>query len=152
MLRQNNNHIRRTGFALVDVIAGGIMLGIGLAVIMSIVSRSLMAHTDGEKRLTAAWLADGLLNMVLAEGPDVYPKIHDTAGEFGEPFPEFSYAVVFEDLGETEPWAVTAIVRWNDGAKEIKVETLIATRINESVEPRAPEEPIDRDARYYDEP
>ncbi len=61
----------RKGFALVDVIVGGAMLGIGLGAIISVTARSLTQQSDGERRLVASWLADELLNMVLLEGPDL---------------------------------------------------------------------------------
>ena len=80
----------RRGFALVDVIIGGVLLAVGLAVIISLNSRSLANQVDGERQLTASWLADELLSMVLVNGPVDYPKMNDTSGRFEPPFEEFT--------------------------------------------------------------
>ncbi len=41
-------HHRRRGVALLDALVGGAMLGVGLAVVLSVTSRSLSTQTDGE--------------------------------------------------------------------------------------------------------
>ncbi len=66
--RQLRKRCRR-GVALMDAIVGGVMLGIGLAVILSLASRAMAMQANGAKQITAAWLADDLLAMVLVEGP-----------------------------------------------------------------------------------
>ena len=93
-----------------DVIVGGVILGIGISAILSVTSRSLARQTDGEKRMVAAWLADELLNMVLVEGPVRYPQLYDTNGVFYEPFRDFAYDVNIEDQGIGVPFEVTATV------------------------------------------
>lgn len=147
-------HRARRGVALLDVLIGGIMLGIGLAVIMSVTTRALARQTDGEKRMAAAWLADELLNMVLMEGAEEYPRQHDTHGSFKEPFDDFGFEVIIDDQGLGVPYRVTAIVRWpaDRPFNEIAVETLVAPRRGAEDQPeREPLEPIERDARYFDE-
>ena len=141
---------RRRGVALLDALVGGAMLGVGLAVVLSVTSRSLSTQTDGEKRLAAAWLADELLTMVLVEGPDDYPLLYDTSGSFSSPFEEFTYDVGIESLGRGAPYRVSAVVRWTDRERDaIRVETLIALRNGEPDQPREPLERVDRFARYY---
>jgi Tfp pilus assembly protein PilV len=143
---------RRRGIALFDAIIGGVILGIGLSVLLSITARSLAMQTAGEKRLTASWLADELLAMVLVEGPDRYPMLYDTAGAFGPPFEEFAYEVDITNLGRDAPYQVNAFVRWSDRPRDqVQVETLIALRAGEFEQLREPLEPVDRDARYYDD-
>lgn len=143
---------RRRGIALIDVLVGGVMLGVGLSVILSLTSRSLALQTDGEKRMTAAWLADEILTMILVEGPDRYPRLYDTSGRYADPFEEFSYEVQIEDLGRGAPYRATAWVRWSDRSKDvIQVETLVAQRIEEEEQLREPYERVDRMARYYDD-
>ena len=143
----------RSGFALIDVIIGGVLLGIGLAVVITITTRSLHTQTNGEHRLVAAWLADELLNMVLVEGPIEYPQLYDTHGRFDPPFEAFQYDLDIEDNGLGEPFSVTAGIRWESGRgySRIQVETLIAPRLGDPIQPRAPIEPIDRESRYYDD-
>lgn len=143
----------RRGVALMDVMIGGVMLGIGLSVVMSVTSRSLARHTDGEKRLAASWLADELLNMVLVEGPIKYPKLYDTDGKFDPPFDDFGFSLDFNDLGLGEPMEVTATIRWpyRRPVNEITVGTLVAIPQGDENQLREPLEPVDRDARYFDE-
>jgi hypothetical protein len=144
---------RRRGVALADAIIGGVMLSIGLAVILTVTARSMARQTQGEKRLTAAWLADELLNMVLVEGPDEYSLLYDTAGRFYPPFEQYTYEVFIEDLGRNVPFRVGAEVRWSDRQRDaIFVETLICLREeDEDKELREPYEPVDREERYYED-
>lgn len=143
----------RHGLALIEVIVGGVMLAIGLAAVITVSTRALAQQSDGERRLTAAWLADELLNMVVVEGPDLYPKIHDTFGNFEAPFADYEYEVVIKELGPRQPFRVTAFVRWPvmNGKREISVETFIALRLGETEELREPMEAVDREGRYFDE-
>lgn len=150
--RPNRRSGRRRGVALIDVIIGSVILAIGLAVVITISTRSLRRQTDGEKQLTASWLADELLNMVLVEGPVDYPKLHDVSDRFLYPFEEFSYDVAIEDLGPEQPFLVTATVYW-DGAsseRQIQVQTSISERGGDPYQPRIPLAPVDRDARWHD--
>ncbi len=142
----------RRGFVLADAIVGGVILALGLSSIFSIASRSMNMQIDGEKRMVASWLADELLSMVLVEGPDAYPRLHDVNGEFLEPFEEYTYEVDIDFIGRGSPYRVTAFVRWGDRDNEvIQVETMIALRLGDPYQPREPFEPVDRDARYYDD-
>ncbi|MHC4992357.1 MAG: type IV pilus modification PilV family protein [Planctomycetota bacterium] len=136
-----------------DVVVGGVMLGIGLAVVMSLASRALSRQTDGEKRMAAAWLADELLNMVLMEGPDVYHQKHDTSGTFRAPFDDFSFEVDIDEQGLGLPYEVTAVVAWpaRRPVSQIAVQTFIALRTGGDEVPREPLEPLDREARYFDD-
>lgn len=144
----------RRGMALIDVIVGGMMLGIGLSVLLTLTTRSLARQTSGEKRMVATWLADELLSMVVVEGPDEYALRQDAAGEFTAPFTEFSFAVDIDELGRELPYEVTATVWWGDAENEsVTVQTLVARRRGEPEEPRArePLEPLDREQRYYED-
>ncbi len=145
-------HSHHRGVALVEVIIGGVLLGIGLAVIISLATRSLRTQTDGEKHLTASWLADELLNMVLIEGPGNYPKLFDTHGRCDPPFDEFEYDINVEDQGIGLPFRVTASVGWEAtiGVRQVQVQTLISDRGREPNGPRVPYEFVDRNNRWYE--
>ena len=75
-----NKH--RNGLALIDVIIGSAMLAVGLAVVISMSSRSLVRQGNAERQITASWLADELLTMVLVVGPDEYAKSYPNSGQF----------------------------------------------------------------------
>ena len=150
--RSKTSPVRR-GVALMDAILGGVMLGIGLAVILSLASRSVAMQTHGAKQITASWLADDLLSMVLVEGPVEYPRQYATHGRFDVPFENYEFSVDIEDIGLRQPFLVTATVRWPHGGdyRDVQVQTYIAERLGDPLQPRAPVEPIDRIARYYDD-
>jgi Tfp pilus assembly protein PilV len=152
----------RRGMVMLDVIVGGVILGIGIAVIMSLASRSLSAQTEGERRMQAAWLADELLNMVLVEGPKDYEKLYSTHGDFDVPFENFAYEVEIDDLDRGLLYDVTATVAWGDMESQrqrVVVQAYIAQRqygdlegaALEIVEERKPLSPLDRDERWYGE-
>lgn len=139
------------GFALMDVLVGGVMLAIGLAVTLSIASRSINAQTTGERQMTASWLLDELLSMVIVEGPVEFPHVQATSGRFDPPFELFEFEVNLEDLGVNQPFLVTATVRWAQGhsTRQVQAQTYIALRNDEPFEDRIPLEPIDRISRWY---
>lgn len=143
----------RRGFALVDVILGGVLLSIGLAAIISLATRALKSQTDGEKRMTAAWLCDELLALVVVDGPVNYPRQHDVSGQFEYPFQDFAFDLEIVNQGADQPFAVTATVSWaaGRGVTSVQVQSLIAERKDDPDELRAPEEPIDREDRWYGE-
>ncbi len=145
---------RRRGVVLMDVILAGVMLGVGLAVMLSLASRSVALQAEGQKQVVAAWLADELLSMVLVEGPVVYPQLYPTHGRFEPPFEDYEYELDIEDIGLREPMRVTAAVRWAHGRelRQVVAQTYIAERQQEDpLELRAPLEPIDRLGRYYED-
>lgn len=145
-------HARR-GIALMDVILGGVMLGIGLTVVVSLASRSIALQAQAQRQLTAAWLLDETLAMVLIEGPVDYPKLNATAGRFDFPFEDYEYEVVIDDIGLRQPYRVTAFVRWAHGAdfRQVEAQTYIAERLGDPNQIRMPLEPIDRIGRHYDD-
>ncbi len=143
----------RRGIALMDVILGALMLGVGLTVIVSLASRSISLQAQSQRQLTAAWLVDELLAMVLVEGPVNYPKLYATDGQFDFPFEDYEYEVQIDDIGLRQPFRVTAFVRWPHGAdfRQVEAQTYIAQRLGDPNQIRMPLEPIDRIGRYYDE-
>jgi general secretion pathway protein I len=139
---------RRRAFALIDVIIGGVILGIGLAAVLSIAERSLAMQQRSERDLVAATLVDGLLNEVLATGPVEWMEQRAGDGRFDAPFQEWQWQVEIRKQEVGDPYRVMAVVRDPNGTA-YEVETLMAPRITEAEEPeRRPETPIDRQARY----
>ncbi len=87
VLSMGRLRVRRSGFALFDVMVGGLVMAIALTAIFGLTSRALSAQMRGEKRQQAAMLADIVLNPVLAlvlEKGITYPSFvlhHNTLEE-----------------------------------------------------------------------
>jgi hypothetical protein len=145
----------RRGVALIDVLVAALILAIGMTVTMSLASQSLLAQSTSEKRITASWLADGLLGMVLAEGPRRYSLRQQAEGVFDPPFEDYDFLVEIRSQGDWSPYVVRATVGWIDrnGPKQTFVETLVAPRQGEEDDwtDWRPDEPLDREARTWDE-
>jgi len=144
---------RRHGLALIDVIIGSVMLAVGLAIVISMSSRSLLRQGDAERQITASWLADEIFAMILVVGPEEYEKTYPDSGEFEQPFKQFSYQIEIEE-GATyySPVDAQVTIFWDVAGNKhnVKMETKIARRHGEEQD-RAPAEPIDREARYWEE-
>lgn len=140
------NH-KREGFALLDVLVGGLVLSIALTAIFGLTRRSLSSQLNGEKRQQASMLIDSLLNQVLAIGPVNYPSTFSTRGVADPPFDEFEYEIRLEDAGIGHPYNVTATVSWYVGSRPFQetVETKIAPMMGEvEANERVPEQPVNR--------
>jgi hypothetical protein len=146
---------RRHGVILLDVILAAIVLALGLTIIVSLSTQSLARQIEGEHRMTASWLADELLSLILVEGPVEYSNAHPDSGRFDAPFEAYSWEVDIQHVGDWEPYIVDATIQWDarSGPASLTVNTRIAMRQGEEEEelPREPLEPLDRDARYYDD-
>lgn len=145
--------VRRRGVALIDVIIGSAMLAVGLGVVISMSSRSLARQTNAEKQITASWLADETLSMLLVVGPEEYAKSYPLRGRFDPPFHEYTYDIELEDENEFSPFYVKTIIGWQGATStyEIEMETVISKRHGEEPVERVPAEPIDRELRYWEE-
>jgi hypothetical protein len=142
----------RRGWALIDVIVGGVILGIGLAAVVSIAERSLAMQQRSEREMVAAQLMDGLLGEVLAVGVVDWSLARPTAGNFESPYEEWTWELDIDKQGLGDPYRVVALARDRNGA-EFRVETLMAPRPEGFEEPsRMPETPIDRQAKYDELP
>ena len=151
------------GFPLfLKVIVAGLILAAGLGSIFSLTGASMGTQTEGANRIVAAWLADGLLGMVMTEGPAQYARRNADEGVFDAPFSDYEYEIRILDQGERDPFQVTATVRWGPGPTDlVRVQTFVATRRDplwletyidfwdELEEPREPFLEVDREDRWY---
>ncbi len=152
MLLRHSVHKR--GVALLDVILAALMLGIGLSVTMSLASQALRAEQTGERRMTAAWLADEALAMVVAVGPSLYVQSESTSGTFDPPFENYQWNLQMNQPNDWGPWDVSATVIWQDrsGPMSLNIATKIAQRQGEVADDPfdwKPEEPLDREERQW---
>jgi len=102
----------------------------------------------GEQEIIAAALLDGILSMVVVEGPAEYPKRHDMSGRCDAPFDAWEYEVTIESQGLGDPWRVLALVRDPSGATH-RCGTLVAPRLDDVTVPvRRPPQRMEREERY----
>lgn len=138
----------RRGWALIDVVLGGVILGIGLAAVISIAERALAMQQRSERELVAAQLLDGLLSEVVATGVVEWQLTRSSDGGFDAPFDAWQWELDIRKQGLGDPYDVVAVARDERGL-EYRVHTLMAPRPDNFEEPaRAPETPIDREGRY----
>lgn len=139
------------GLALIDVIIGSAMLAVGLAVVISMSSRSLSRQVNAEQQITASWLADEILSMILVVGPDEYAKTYPDQGRFEPPFESFYFSLEIEDESLYMPLKAISTISWDavGGSRSIQMETMIARRHGEEIA-RIPAEPVNREERYWD--
>jgi len=133
--------------ALVDALVATVLLGLALAVIMSLVSRALTIQRQGEQMETAAMLIDEQLNLILARGPDNYASRFGLAGKCEAPFQQFAYQLSLEGGSGGDAYLVTASVTWEDGGRQRResVQTRIAARRGDEPDPdRKPSETVER--------
>lgn len=155
-MRRRRHNAARGGFALIDVIVGAVILGIGLAVVISLSSRSLATQSEGERQLVAAWLADELMNTVLVEGPEEFPRLHAMYGDYEPPFEDYAYEISIEQRAEGQAYRVTVHLRWDAvrGPGELSLRSFIAPRLGEDELDewdllREPIEFLDREQRHH---
>lgn len=137
----------RRGIALIEALVGGTILGIGLAVLVSIASDASARMRLGEERIVASWIIDEMLNMIVVEGPVEYLKRYDLEGTCPAPYERYSFKLELQDQGDVEPYRVTLTVSWQSGGRlrSETVQTYIAIRRGETqIENRKPGEPITR--------
>lgn len=146
--RRTRRPAARRGWALVDVVLGGVILGIGLAAVISIAERALAMQQRSERELVAAQLLDGLLGEVLATGVVEWQLTRSSDGTFDAPFDAWQWELDIRKQGLGDPYQVAAVARDERGL-EYRVHTLMAPRPDNTEEPaRSPETPLDREGRY----
>lgn len=142
---------RSPAFVLVDVLVATLLLGVSLAVLISLTGSAVSSQQRGEQLATAAALADEQLQLVLARGPDDYSRRFPAQGACDAPFDNYRYALDFSGGGTVgEPFKVAVTISWTSVAipQSLTIDTLIASHNagedGESDPIRTPPEPIVR--------
>ena len=138
---------RGTGFALLDAIVAGLVLGLALVGVIGLTGQALAQQRQGERLQEAAMLADERLNLVLAVGPEAYQSLFGVRGRCDAPFDEYSWEIDIDPVSEADPYAVRVEIGWRDAGRRrsIDIETLIARRQGDEPDPeRRPDEIVER--------
>jgi hypothetical protein len=132
--------------ALVDAIVAVIILGVSLAVILSLTGQALSSQRRGEELQNAAMLADEQLNLVLTRGPDDYAKTYPMDGDCDEPFEPYHFKLTIEGQGDSAPYKVSCVISWDSAGRpeSVHVDTLIAARSLVNQIDRQPTDPVER--------
>lgn len=144
---KRRRRLRSRGMVLVDALVATVLLGLSLAVVMSLVSRALTLQREGERLEVAAMLVDEQLNLVLARGAENYASRFGLAGKCDVPYQDYSYVIAIEGAGGTDAFLVTATVSWKNGGRERSesVQTRIAARRGDEADPeRRPKQAVER--------
>jgi type II secretory pathway pseudopilin PulG len=139
----------RRGFAIVDAVVAGVLLGVALSIIMGLTGSAIASQTRGEELQTAAMLADERLNLVLAVGPEEYPSVFESRGRCDAPFQRYAYEVTIAPGAEDEPFLVRAEISWSSAGRprSVAIETLMAPRRGDEPDPeREPDETVERES------
>ena len=148
MVRDTIHFERPRGFTLVEVIISSIILVIAAGALLSLTSQSLGMHRRGEQKIVAASLLDELLGRVLTEGAQDFASMYPSRGFCEEPFTTWEYEVEIDSSVGIDPYRITARVTSPTG-RSYECATLIAPRLGDDPNPvRAPDEPVDREARW----
>ncbi len=140
---------RGRGVFLVDVIVASILLGVALAVMLSMAGRAIDSQATGERLQIAAMLADEQLNTVLLYGPEEFGARAVAEGPCDAPFEAYRYRVDIGAGGEGgEAFEVTATIQWSEYGRprSLSIETMIAPRLGDEPDPdRKPKKAVERD-------
>lgn len=138
---------RRGGFALLDALIASVLLGLALVAILGLTSQAMTSQTRGERMQIASMLADELLSLVEAVGPDDFPRVFETRGQFATPFEDYAFEVDIQPQREGDPYYVAVDILWGPErrVRSERFETLIAPRLGDDPLPdRKPQETLGR--------
>lgn len=130
-----------------EAIIASVILGVALAVMVSMATNAIKAQAQGEDLATAAMLADEQLNLVLMRGPDNYGGAASTKGQCDPPFERFRYDLAITGGSDVQPYDVKVTISWPavSGERSVTVATLMAGRPGDDPDPvRKPDQTIQR--------
>jgi len=110
--------INKNGFTLVEVMVAVVVLGIGIASVLSLIGQATKAISTSR----GIMIQTGLARLAMVEIENQYWQKNaddiDTSGDFGDDFPNYSYEVeIIEDIDEEVPalQEVNLTVYWDRG-------------------------------------
>jgi general secretion pathway protein I len=116
--------MRRAGFTLIEVMIAMAILGLGLTVVLEVISTGTALGHDVHRTTEALLLARWKVNQIQIEG---FPALGVREGAFEEPFEDYRWRTEVlptdeENLRELHLW-----IEWRDGnaEKDIRLATML---------------------------
>lgn len=139
---------RRSGFLLVDVLVGTVLLGVALGGILVVSTRALAMQREAASLRQAGMVADEVMSTIYAYGTEEYTRVIRARGRASEPFERFEYRVDIDTGNAGEPDEVNVLVTWRSATgqpRSLELDALIAPRLGDEPDPnRMPPEAIER--------
>ena len=119
---------RSGGYSLVEMVAALTIFGIGVLGTMELFTTCLQSTSASLSHTQAVYLAQGLVEEVIAEG-ELYAT--SDSGDFGQEYPRHSWSYDIEDTDQVGLMLLRILVTWNERGreKEYVLTTLVAERL-----------------------
>lgn len=124
-----NSPSSRKGFTLVELVVAFVILIVGVAAILELVSQSALNARYAKDKTTATVLAQQKLEELLAQ-TDL--TTGETEGDFGDAYPQFRWRAQVSEVGNetsdsgTTLLRIAVVVEWRDRGqtRSVQIETL----------------------------
>ena len=115
------------GFSLAEMMAAVTIFGLGVLGTLEVFTVSLQSTSSSLNYTQAVMLAQSLMEETIAEG-DLSEG--ETTGDFGEGYPQHSWALEIVETDTSGLYQVTASVMWTERGKdkEFSLTTLVGER------------------------
>ncbi len=119
---------RSGGYSLVEMVAALTIFGIGVLGTMELFTTCLQSTSASLSHTQAVYLAQGLVEEVIAEG-GLYAS--SDSGDFGQEYPRHSWSYEIENTDQVGLMLLRILVTWNERGreKEFALTTLVAERL-----------------------
>ena len=117
-----SNIKNRDGFTLIEALLSSLILAVGAMVICGLSQSCLRNTLRGWEYEQGYRLIDECLDIVAAGEAGELAGKEIIEGDFGQRYPNYTYALKIKPEGSENLYEVTAIVRWEVGPQQYEVE------------------------------
>ncbi len=120
---------KQKGFTLVELVVAFVILVVGVAAVLELVSQSALNARYAKDKTTATVLAQQKIEELLAQ-PDL--TVGETEGDFGNAYPQFRWRAQVSEVGNelsdsgVTLFRIVVVVEWRDRGqtRSVQIETL----------------------------
>ena len=115
---------RHKGFTLIELMVAMTVLGLGLTVILEVISGGTRLSHNVHRTSEAIFLANWKINQIQIEG---FPPVGVREGAFEEPYYDYSWATDVRPTDDDNLREIHVEIRWREGLleKDIGMSTLL---------------------------